>query len=135
MTDGNIAVGYFFGELKGRDGHIVYREPPKELEMYWERGVQNGIDGSRSYPVLITCDFRFWLKPKGEILSEQHQLAILTALRRWLSAQGACSSIDLPDDESEESINCVWRDCRNHRLSGYYYCRQHFDLSCLANIR
>ncbi len=112
MTSGNVAVGEFLGELKGRSGHILYREPPKELKMYWERG-----------------------EPKGETLSEQHQLAILTALRQWLSAQGARSSIDLPDDVSEESINYVWRDCRNPRLSGYYYCRQHFDLSCLANIR
>ena len=135
MTGENVAVGDFFGELKGRDGHIVYREPPRELQMYWERGVHNETDGSRSYPVLITCDFRFWLNPKGEALSEQHQLAILTALRRWLGAQGARSSIDLPDNVSEESINCVWRDCRNHMLRGYYYCRQHFDLSCLANIR
>jgi hypothetical protein len=135
MTGGNVVVGEFLGELIGRDGHIVYREPPKELKMYWERGVHNEMDGSQSYPVLITCDFRFWLKPKGETLSEQHQLAILTALRQWLSAQGARSSIDLPKDVCEESANCIWRDCRNHRLSGLFYCRQHFDLSCLANIR
>jgi hypothetical protein len=135
MTIGNDAVGEFLGELKGRSGHILYRESPKELKMYWEMGVQKEMDGSQSYPVLITCDFSFWLNPKGEALSEQHQLAILTALRQWLRLQGARSSIDLPDNVSEESINCVWRDCRNHRLSGYYYCREHFDLSCLANIR
>jgi hypothetical protein len=135
MASGESATGEFLGDLKGRSGTVVYRESPRELKMYWERGVHKEMDGSQSYPVSITCDFRFWLNPKGETLSERHQLAILTALRKWLSAQGARSNIDLPSNISEESIDCVWRDCRNHRLSGFYYCRQHFDMSCLANIR
>jgi hypothetical protein len=135
MIEGDVAVGDFFGELKGRSGHVLYREPPKELRIYWEMGVHKETDASQSYPVLITCDFRFWEKPKGETLAEQHQLAVLSALRRWLKGQGVRSSVDVSENPAEDSAKCIWRDCGNHRLNGYYYCGRHFDLTCLEYAR
>jgi len=32
----DIGIGSFFGDLTGRAGQIIYREPPRELTIYWE---------------------------------------------------------------------------------------------------
>jgi hypothetical protein len=129
------AIGEFSGELNGRDGHILYREAAKEVSIYWELSIHKELDGSRSYGVSVTCDFQYWTRPKAEPISEKHQLEILAALRVWLHTQGKRSSIDLPKDSSEDSDDCLYKDCHRRRIKGVYYCRHHFDLSCLMNIR
>jgi hypothetical protein len=129
------ATGEFSGELNGRAGHILYREAAKEIPIYWELSVHKELDGSRSYGVSVTCDFQYWAMPKAEPISEKHQLEILAALRVWLHTQGKRSSIDLPKDLSEDPDNCLYKGCHRRRIKGIYYCGQHFDLSCLVNIR
>jgi hypothetical protein len=129
------AVGEFSGGLNGRDGHVLYREAAKEISIYWELSVHEELDGSRSYGVAVTCDFQYWARPKSEPISEPHQLEILAALRAWLHAQGKRSSIDLPHNLSEDSGDCLYKGCHRRRIKGIYYCRHHFDLSCLVSIR
>ena len=135
MTSGDVAIGDFSGGLTGRAGHLIYREPPRELTIYWEMAVDKDHDGSRVYGVTVTCDSQYWSRPRGEPISEQHQLALLTALRNWLRAQGTRSNIDLAPDSSEEPAQCLWAGCDRNRLNHYYYCRLHFDISCLVRIR
>jgi hypothetical protein len=135
MTLEGSSIGEFSGALVGRDGHILYREAAKELTIYWEMSVHNESDGSRSYGVSVTCDFQYWARPKGEPISEHRQLEILGALREWLHIQGKRSNVDLPSHLSEDSANCLHSGCHRRRLRGFYYCRQHYDLSSLANIR
>src|SRR5262245_25861545 len=117
--------GEFSGRFGGRDGVIAYREPPRELKIHWE------LSGSPQFDVLVSPDFREW--PSGsEPISEERQLQILSALRHWLASQKLRSNIDLPSDTSEDTERCIWAGCECHRLKQYYYCRHHFDLSCLA---
>jgi hypothetical protein len=135
MTAGNVPIGEFSGGLAGRAGHIIYREPPRELQIYWEMAIHKEQDGSRSYGVTVTCDFQYWSNPRAEPISELHQLEILIALREWLRIRGKRSDIDLPHDLSEEHEHCLWKGCNRNRIRNYYYCREHFDLSSLARIR
>jgi hypothetical protein len=107
MTPYDVGIGNFFGRLTGRAGHIIYREPPKELTIYWEMTVKKELDGSRSYGISVTCDSRYWSKPRGALISGEHQLELLAALREWLHARGMRSSIDLRLDLSEESTKCL----------------------------
>jgi hypothetical protein len=118
-------LGEFSGKIQGRDGLITYRETPRELQIYWE------LSGSPRFNVLVSPDFRAW-PLTGEPIPEERQLQLLAALRDWLKAQNLRSDIDLPPDSSEDERPCLWNGCDRPRLNQHYYCRRHFDLSCLA---
>jgi hypothetical protein len=128
-------IGNFSGELTGRAGHILYREPQREITIYWESMVQKNQDGSKVFGVSVTCDFQYWSNPKGDPIAEGCQLVLLRALRDWLHDQGIRSSIDLPSDLSEAPENCLWKHCHRNRLKNIYYCEQHFDMASLVSIR
>jgi len=119
-------LGEFSGQLGGRDGFIAYRESTKELKIYWE------VSGSREFNVLVSPDFRNWPSVPPEPISEERQLQMLYALRDWLKGQNVRADIDLPSDTSEEEARCLWAGCPHPRLKQYYYCRRHYDLSCLS---
>jgi hypothetical protein len=128
MIDKGVS-GTFSGQLAGRSGFITYREADRELKIYWE------LSGSSKHQVLISPDFRSWLNmPEGHMshISEETQLELLFALRGWLSSQNIRSDIDSPSDLSKQEARCIWAGCDSPRLKGYYYCRHHFDLSCLT---
>jgi len=118
-------LGEFSGKIQGRDGYITYRETPRELQIYWE------LSGSPRFNVLVSPNFRAW-PSTGELIPEECQLELLAALRDWLRAQNLRSDIDLPPDVSEDESRCLWAGCGRPRLKQYYYCRRHFDLSCLG---
>jgi hypothetical protein len=120
-----VTPGEFSGKIQGRDGLITYREAPQELQIHWE------VSGSPRLNVLVSPDFRRW-PSTGEVIPEERQLQLLGALRDWLKAQNFRSDIDLPSDTSEDESGCLWAGCGRHRLKQYYYCRRHFDLSCLV---
>jgi hypothetical protein len=124
-------LGEFSGELRGRDGMITYREPPRELKIPWEFGISREQAGSRAFLKIIHADLRRWSSPPRDPISEEHQLEILAALRDWLESRKERSSIDLPSDLSEDTVRCMWAGCDRHRLKQHYYCRYHLDLSCL----
>ena len=131
----DAGVGEFSGELWGRSGHTFYRESAKELTIYREMMVRAESDGSRSYGIAVTCDFRYWSAPKGEAISEQGQVGLLRGLREWPHSRGKQTNIDLPNDLTEEPRPCLWKGCHRNRLRNRYYCEHHFDVSCLAAIR
>jgi len=124
MSDTTVS-GEFEGPLTGRSGFITYRESNRELAVYWERS------GSPKYDILMSPDFRSWSNAPNEYLSEEKQLSLLRALRSWLYARNRRSDIDQPADLSEEPSPCLWAGCHSNRLTHYYYCPYHFDLSCL----
>jgi hypothetical protein len=126
QTTDTKASGKFRGQLAGRSGFIVYRELNRELKVYWE------LSGSAEYDILVSPDFRSWSHAPEKHLSEEKQLSLLFALREWLSAQNVRSDIDQPADLSEETAPCIWAKCSGKRLKLYYYCKHHFDLSCLS---
>lgn len=121
-----MQVGEFSGHFGGRDGVITYREPPRELQFHWE------LSGSPRFDVLVSPEFHQWHSGSAQPISEERQLEMLSALRRWLASQKLRSNIDLPHDTSEGGERCIWAGCERRRLKQYYYCRHHFDLSCLV---
>ena len=125
MSPAPATPGEFSGKIQGRDGYITYREAPRELRIYWE------VSSSPRFNALLSPDFRRW-PSSGEVIPEKRQLELLGALRDWLKAQNLRSNIDLPSDTSEDESACLWAGCGRPRLKHYYYCRLHFDLSCLA---
>jgi hypothetical protein len=125
MTDTDVS-GEFDGQIAGRSGLITYRELNRELKVYWE------LSGSPQYDILVSPEFLSWSNTPEERLSEEKQLSLLFALRKWLSAQNIRSDIDQPSDLSEDASPCIWAECNGNRLRHYYYCKHHFDLSCLS---
>jgi hypothetical protein len=126
VTLATATLGEFSGKLRARSGLITYREAPRELQIYWE------VSGSPQYDILVSPDLRSWPSAPHDPIPEEHQLQILVALRDWLSTLNVRSNIDLPFDAPEDTSPCMWTGCNRRRLQGYYYCRRHFDLSCLA---
>lgn len=116
----------FEGRIGGRDGSIVYREPGRELELFWEVSAAPRCDISVG-PV----DFSKWTRPPGERIPEEKQLELLSQLRLWFSEQKIRTDVHLPEDMSQDEAPCSWLACDCHKLRHSAYCRRHFDLMCL----
>jgi len=112
----------------GRSGEIVYTSNSKCIRFYYE------ISGTPRFDILLApINLRELEKPKGEVLSIEMQLEVLTDLRRWLIEKKIKSDIDLPSDISLSNEKCGWNQCNKHRINGKAYCIDHFNKTLLRN--
>jgi hypothetical protein len=110
----------FSGFLKGQCGYITYEEGSRQLQIYWEFGIEGPCIGSIPYE---------WSDPSEPQLTERQQLEILAALRTWLRNQNIPSTLDEPwlgDLADEAGSKCIWASCNNPRAQGYYICKEHW---------
>ena len=127
MIEARTVPGEFSGRIGGgRCGYIYYREPPKELKIYWESS------GSPECDAVLMPDFRCWPETPEQRISEDRQVQLLEALRDWLKSQKIRTNLDPPPRQSDDTTLCLWDGCDRPRLQQCYYCRPHFDLSCLV---
>jgi len=75
-------------EMKGRSGHLVYRNGDKTAKLYVE------ISGVPDYHIILsTEDLMEWHQPKGEIIRRDEEDQILQAIIAWEEESGMKTDI------------------------------------------
>jgi hypothetical protein len=113
----------------GRGGRIVYEEPGRILELWWE--MSSGF--TKDDVLLAPLNLSRWTEPAGERVPVSKQLEILARLRDWLANQNIKSDIEQPPSTDGDQ-RCVWAGCPNPRLDGVVHCASHFDLMLLGTV-